>query len=256
MTPSDLFDLSGKIALVTGASRGIGEAAARALAAHGALVIVASRDIAACEAVAAAIRAAGGRAEARACHMGQLEQIERLYAGIAADHGRIDIVVNNAGVMPYFGPIADTDLRAFNKTIDVNVRGYFYSCVHAVRLMTANGGGSIVNVASVNAVQPGALLGMYSVSKAAVVSMTQAFAKECARDGIRVNALLPGPTATRLAAPLMDDPAALGQLLPRVPMGRMGQPGEMAGAIVYLASGASSYTTGACLPVDGGFLLG
>ena len=256
MTESTLFDLRGKIALVIGSSRGIGEAAARALAGYGALVIVASRDGTACELVAASIRAGGGKAEARTCHMGQLEQIEALYAAIEQTHGRVDVVVNNAGIMPYFGPIADTDLRAFDKTIDVNVRGYFYSCVHAVRLMARHGGGSIVNVASINAVQPGALLGVYSVSKAAVVSMTQAFAKECARDGIRVNALLPGPTATRLAAPLMNDPVAMGQLLPRVPMGRMGLPEEMAGAIVYFASSASSFTTGACLPVDGGVLLG
>lgn len=256
MTTNNMFDLGGKIALVTGASRGIGESVARTLAAHGALVIVSSRDLAACETVAASIRAAGGRAEARACHIGTLSQIEQLYTDIETVHGRLDILVNNAGVMPYFGPILDTDLRSFDKTIDVNVRGYFYSSVHGARLMKRNGGGSIVNVASVNAVQPGAMLGIYSISKAAVVSMTKAFAKDCAPDGVRVNALLPGATATRLAGPLMEDPTMLASLLPRIPMGRMGQPDEMAGAVLYLASPASSYTTGACINVDGGFLLG
>lgn len=254
-TPSDLFNLSGKIALVTGASRGIGESVARTLAAYGAMVIVCSRNLEACEAVAASIREDGGKAQSRACHIGDVAQIELLYADIEATHGRLDILVNNAGVMPYFGPILDTGLVAFQKTLDVNVRGYFYSSVHAAKLMAQHGGGSIVNVASINGVTPGDQLGIYSISKAAVISMTQAFARECAPSGVRVNALLPGATKTKLAAGMLDDEKMLNGFLTRVPLKRMGDPQEMAGAVLYLASSASSYTTGACLPVDGGFLV-
>lgn len=255
MTTANLFDLSGKIALVTGSSRGIGESAARTLATYGAHVIVCSRKLDGCESVAAAIRADGGKAEARACDIGNLEQIDKLFDDIASTHGRLDILVNNAGTMPYFGPIADTDLASFQKTLDVNIRGYFFSSARGVKLMAKNNGGSIINVASVNAISPGMMQGIYSISKAAVVSMTKAFAKECAEAGVRVNALLPGATATKLAATLMEDEAMLQKLLPRVPMHRMGKPNEMAGAILYFASSASSYTTGACITVDGGMVL-
>jgi NAD(P)-dependent dehydrogenase (short-subunit alcohol dehydrogenase family) len=256
MTQTKLFDLSGKTALVTGASRGIGESIAHTLAAYGAHVIVSSRKLDACESVAAAIRAAGGSAEAAACHIGEMAQIEALFGDIAERHGRLDILVNNAATNPYFGPIVDTDPASFQKTVDVNIRGYFYSSVHGARLMAKNGGGSIVNVASVNGVIPGDKQGIYSITKAAVISMTQAFAKECASSGVRVNALLPGATDTKFASALVHNPEVLKRLMPRVPLGRVAQPGEMAGAVLYLASDAASYTTGTCLNVDGGYLIG
>jgi NAD(P)-dependent dehydrogenase (short-subunit alcohol dehydrogenase family) len=256
MMPNNLFDLSGKIALVTGASRGIGESVAKMLAAYGAHVIVSSRKLDACEKVVAAIRDAGGKAEARACHIGEVAQIESLFAGIDATHRRLDILVNNAATNPYFGPIVDTDLSSFQKTVDVNIRGYFYSSVHGAKLMAKNGGGSIVNVASVNGVIPGDMQGIYSITKAAVMSMTQAFAKECATSGVRVNALLPGATDTRFASALVQNEAVLNRLMPHVPMRRVAQPDEMAGAVLYLVSNAASYTTGACLNVDGGYLIG
>jgi NAD(P)-dependent dehydrogenase (short-subunit alcohol dehydrogenase family) len=256
MTPSNLFDLTRKIALVTGASRGIGESIARTLAAHGAHVIVSSRKLDACEVVVAAIREAGGSAEAIACHIGEMPQIEALFAGIEKKHGRLDILVNNAAANPYFGPIIDTEPSAFQKTVDVNIRGYFYSSVHAAKLMARNGGGSIVNVASVNAVIPGDRQGIYSITKAAIVSMTHAFAKECASSGVRVNALLPGITDTKFASALVHNPEVLARKLPRVPMRRVAQPDEMAAAVLYLVSDAASYTTGTCLNVDGGYLVG
>jgi NAD(P)-dependent dehydrogenase (short-subunit alcohol dehydrogenase family) len=255
MNPLDMFDLSGRVALVTGASRGIGAAIARTLAAYGALVIVASRNAHACGEVAAQIRAGGGHAEARACHIGDVAQIAALFTDLEHAYGRLDILVNNAAVNPYFGPIVDTELSVFEKTIDVNVRGYFYSSTYAAKLMMKAERGAIVNVASVNAFAPGDKQGIYSISKAAVVSMTLAFARECAPAGIRVNALVPGPTDTRYAAPLVHDAAAMRELLPRLSMGRVGQPEDMAGAVLYLASDAASFTTGACLTVDGGFLL-
>jgi NAD(P)-dependent dehydrogenase (short-subunit alcohol dehydrogenase family) len=174
---------------------------------------------------------------------------------IREKHGRLDILVNNAATNPHFGSIQDTDLSAFQKTVDVNIRGYFFMSARAVQLMSTNGGGSIVNVASVNGMIPGAFQGIYSITKAAVISMTKAFAKEAAVSGIRVNALLPGATETKFASALTQNPAILNELLKHVPMNRIAQPDEMAGAVLFLVSPAGSYTTGACLNVDGGYLL-
>jgi NAD(P)-dependent dehydrogenase (short-subunit alcohol dehydrogenase family) len=254
MNPKNPFDLTGKIALVTGASRGIGEGIARLLAAQGAHVIVSSRKQDACEAVAASIREDGGKAEAYACHIGEMAQIDRLFADLEARHGRIDILINNAATNPHFGHITETDVGAFQKTVDVNIRGYFFMSSAAARLMARNGGGSIVNVASVNGVTPGAQQGIYSITKAAVISMTKAFARECAPQKVRVNALLPGATDTKFASALFHNPVILEQALSRIPMRRVAEPSEMAGAVLYLASDAASYTTGAALNVDGGYL--
>ncbi|BDU19179.1 SDR family oxidoreductase [Dyella sp. GSA-30] len=254
MTATNTFDLSGKIAIVTGASRGIGADIARLLAQHGAHVIVSSRRQADCQTVVDGIKAEGGSAEAIACHIGELEQIEALYAQVGASHGRLDILVNNAATNPYFGHILDTEPSILQKTVDVNIRGYFYMSTHGARLMIKNGGGSIVNVASVNGVVPGMQQGIYSITKAAVISMTKAFAVECAEQGVRCNALLPGLTDTKFASVLVNTPAILKQALAHVPMRRVAQPSEMAGAVLYLASDAASYTTGAVLNVDGGYL--
>jgi NAD(P)-dependent dehydrogenase (short-subunit alcohol dehydrogenase family) len=254
MAPSDSFDLSGKIALVAGGSRGIGEAIAHLLARHGAHVIVASRKIDGCEAVAAAIRAAGFSAEARRCHIGEMDDIAATFAWLGETHRRLDILINNGATNVYFGPIQDTDLGAYQKTMDVNVRGYFFMSAAAVKLMATHGGGAIVNVASVNAVVPGILQGVYSITKAAVVGMTKSFARECAPLGIRVNALLPGLTRTRLAAGLIE--GATGEMwAAHIPMTRPAEPNEMAGAVLYLVSPAASYTTGVALNVDGGYLV-
>jgi NAD(P)-dependent dehydrogenase (short-subunit alcohol dehydrogenase family) len=250
------FDLSGKVALVTGSSRGIGASIARLLAAHGAQVIVSSRKQEACEAIVAQIQGEGGKAEAIACHIGEMDSIAALFSQIRERHGRLDILVNNAAANPYFGPILDTTLEAFQKTVDVNIRGYFFASVEGGRLMKEKGGGTIVNVASINAENPGMYQGIYSVTKAAIVSMTKSFAKECAAFHIRVNALLPGATDTKFAATLVKNEKILNQLMPHVPMQRVAQPDEMAGAVLYLVSPAASYTTGSCLTVDGGFLIG
>ena len=251
--PQPTFDLTGKIALVTGASRGIGEAIAKLLAASGAHVIVSSRKAEACAPVVQAIQASGGSAEVMPCHIGEMEQIEALFLALEAKHGRLDILVNNAAANPYFGPILDTPLSAFQKTVDVNLRGYFYMSVKGAKLM-AKGGGAIVNVASVNGVIPGPFQGIYSITKAAVIAMTRAFAAECAPMKIRVNALLPGFTDTKFASALVNDPAILAKALDHIPMHRVALPEEMAGAVLFLVSDAASYTTGACLNVDGGYL--
>lgn len=254
MSGKNLFDLSGRVALVTGGSRGIGESIARLLAANGAHVIVASRKVEGCEKVAESIREGGGSAEAMACHIGELEQIDATFAAIREKHGKLDVLVNNAAANPYFGHILDTDPSAFQKTVDVNIRGYFFASTAAGKLMREKGGGSIINVASVNGVVPGPMQGIYSITKAAVISMTRAFAKECAPLGIRVNALLPGLTYTKFASALTTNDALKKTILGQIPMGRGAEPDEMAGIVLYLASDAASYTTGACINVDGGLL--
>ena len=254
MNPSDLFDLSGKVAIVTGASRGIGAEIAKLLAASGAHTIVSSRRQADCQSVVDAIVAAGGSAEALACHIGEMEQIAALFAHLEKTHGRLDILVNNAATNPQFCNVLDTDLGAFQKTVDVNIRGYYFMSIEGGKLMKENGGGSIINVASINGVSPGEFQGIYSVTKAAVISMTKVFAKECAQFGIRCNALLPGLTDTKFASALVKNDSIRNAALQRIPLKRVADPSEMAGAVLYLASSASSYTTGVALNVDGGFL--
>jgi NAD(P)-dependent dehydrogenase (short-subunit alcohol dehydrogenase family) len=257
MSVENLFSLKDKVALVTGASRGIGEGIAKLLASAGAHVIVSSRKVEGCQVIADEIIAAGGSAEAIACHIGEMDQIESCFKQIEEKHGKLDILVNNAAANPYFGHVLDTDLSAFQKTVDVNVRGYFFMSVAGGKLMKKNGGGggNIINVASVNGVIPGDFQGIYSITKSAVIAMTKTFAKECAPLGIRVNALLPGLTDTKFASALTSNDAILKQAMLHIPMKRAAMPEEMAGTVLYLASEASSYTTGTCINVDGGYLL-
>jgi NAD(P)-dependent dehydrogenase (short-subunit alcohol dehydrogenase family) len=250
----NLFDLTGKVALVTGASRGIGESIARLLAANGAHVIVSSRKIDGCEAVASSIRENGGQATALACHVGEMAQIEATFATIKNDFGKLDILVNNAAANPYFGHILDTSLAAYDKTADVNIRGYFFMSVEAGKMMKEQGGGVMLNTASVNGLSPGDMQGIYSITKAAVISMTKAFAKECGPLNIRVNALLPGLTDTKFASALTTNEHILKKALQIIPLGRVADPDEMAGTVLYLVSDASSYTTGTTVVVDGGMM--
>jgi NAD(P)-dependent dehydrogenase (short-subunit alcohol dehydrogenase family) len=252
---TQLFDLTGKIALVSGASRGIGEEIAKLLAEQGAYVIVSSRKIDDCTAVAEGIRESGGSAEAFACNIGNMDQIAELFAHIRKVHDRLDICVNNAATNPYFGHVLDTDLGAYNKTVEVNIRGYFFMSIEAGKLMRDHGGGAIVNTASINALQPGQMQGIYSITKAAVVNMTKVFAKECAPFGIRCNALLPGLTKTKFAGALFSNDDIYKMAVQSIPMGRHAEPSEMAGTVLYLVSNASSYTTGECIVVDGGMTI-
>lgn len=250
-----LFDLTGKVALVTGASRGIGEAIAKLFAEQGAHVIVSSRKAESCDDVVASITSAGGSAESMGCHIGDMDDITATFAAIREKHGRLDVLVNNAAANPYFGHILDTDLGAYNKTVEVNIRGYFFMSIEGAKLMRESGGGSIINTASINGLQPGMNQGIYSITKAAVINMTKSFAKECASLNIRVNALLPGLTKTKFAGALFENVKMHKLAMATIPMARHAEPDEMAGTVLYLASDASSYTTGESIVVDGGFTI-
>jgi NAD(P)-dependent dehydrogenase (short-subunit alcohol dehydrogenase family) len=249
-----LFDLNDRVALVTGASRGIGEAIARLLAEQGAHVVLSSRKAADLEKVRAEIEQAGGKASVMPAHVGSSADIQRLIADIEQTFGRLDILVNNAATNPYFGHISETDMGMVDKTLQVNIRGYFELSALASKLMKKNGRGAIVNIASINGVTPGWYQGIYSITKAAVINMTQAFAKECGQWGIRVNAVLPGLTDTKFASALTQNQEMLNHFLPNIPLARVAQPAEIAPAVLYLVSDAASYVTGTTLAVDGGFL--
>ncbi len=256
-----LFDLSGRVALITGASRGIGAATARLLAQQGAHVVISSRKQEDLDVVAAEINASGGKATAIAAHQGESAALHRLIGEIEAGFGRLDILVNNAATNPYFGHISDTDMGMVDKTLQVNIKGYFELAALSSKLMKKNvssgtgaGGGAIVNIASINGVKPGMFQGIYSISKAAVINMTQSFAKECAPWKVRVNAVLPGLTETKFASALTKNDQILKVALQQIPLARVAQPEEIAPAILYLVSDAASYVTGTTLTVDGGLI--
>lgn len=248
------FVLNGKVAIITGASRGIGEAIAITLADYGAHCILVSRKADALESVAGKIASRGGKAEVMACHVGDLKQIEGLYAKIKERHGRLDILINNAATNPYFGEMLGANEGVWDKTFDVNLKGPFFMIQQAASLMEASGGGSIVNVSSVNGMRPALLQGVYSITKAGLISMTQAFAKELAGKNIRVNALLPGMVNTHFAKAIMDNDVIHDIAVQMIPMKRHAEPRELAGSVLYLVSDAASFTTGASFVVDGGFL--
>lgn len=251
MSEQDL-SLKGKVALIAGASRGIGEAAAKRLARNGAMVICSSRKLDDCKRVADEIKAEGGQARAMVLHLGEAEHREAAIESIQKTEGRLDILVNNGATSPYFGEAAKTPDGAWDKTMEVNVKGPFFLSSLAIPMMSAQGGGSIINVASINGIRPGFFQGVYSVSKAAVISMTQVLAQEYGAHKIRVNALCPGLTETKLASALTSDPSLADLMKRNFSIQRVGQPEDMAAAIHFLASDASSYMTGQCLIIDAG----
>ena len=245
------FDFTGKVALIAGASRGIGEAIAHGLAEHGATVICTSRKLEACEKVADDIRAKGLKASAKTLHLGEIDTHQAVVDEIMAEHGRLDYLVNNGATNPYMGPAHQAEEWAFDKTFGVNVKGPYFLSSKCVPEMLKNGGGSIVNVASIDGLNPGIFRVIYGMTKSAVINMTKGFAIEYGQQGIRVNALLPGFTDTKLASALKENPMAQ-KLIQTLPIQRMAQPDEMVGAVMFMLSDEGSYFTGQTMVVDGG----
>jgi len=248
-------DLNGKVAIVNGASRGIGEAIARGLAACGAQLVLTSRSEESVQEVADSITGNGGKAVAKACHAGNMEDIEALFEFVRSEFGRLDILINNAATNPYYGPAAGLTPAAFDKTVQVNLKGPYFMTSAAIPLMMESGGGSVVNVSSITAVNPLPGQAVYSMTKAGLVSLTKAFAKEYGPQGIRVNAILPGVVKTRFAAALTEDPRVQ-KWISRLPVPRAGQPEDMVAGVLYLVSDQAGYTTGTTLVMDGGATLG
>lgn len=253
---TDSASIVGKVALVTGSSRGIGQAIAELFAARGAEVVVCSRRQGAVDEVAAGIRARGGKAHAFAAHVGKLEEIERLLARLG-DHGlAVDILVNNAGISPpVTGTFCDTPPALWDKIMDVNLRGPFFLTAAIAKQMIARGaGGSIVNISTTSARMAQPEIGAYCVSKAALDAMTRVFARELGPRGIRVNGISCGVIKTVMGEHTLSDPQRYADFMRISPIKRPGLPEEVAAATLFLASGAASYTTGETMTVDGGVL--
>lgn len=250
------FDLTGKVALITGASRGIGRAIALAYAEAGARVVLASRKLADLEAVAEQVQVGGGEALAVAAHTGDGDAVLQLVQRAVDAYGGVDILVNNAATNPHFGPILSADDGQWDKILDVNVKGYFRMVKAVAPIMQERGGGKIINMASVAGRTPLPFMGVYCVSKAAVLMLTEVLAVELAPLNIQVNAIAPGFVKTKFSSALWGDLKVYDALLRSVPQRRMAGADELTGIALYLASSASSFTTGATFVVDGGQLVG
>lgn len=249
-----LFNLQDKVAIVTGSSKGIGEAIARGLAEFGAKVVVSSRKQEAVDAVVEAFRADGLEAHGIACHVGDESQLESLVDATVEKYGGVDILVNNAATNPFYGPLTQVDSETFEKIMNTNVKSCHVLGNKVYPIMKSRGGGSIINISSVGGIKAPDGIAIYGVSKAALIMLTQVQAKEWGPDGVRVNAICPGLIKTKFSAALWQNEQLLKMVERNVPARRIGEPDEMAGLAVYLASDASTYCTGGAYVADGGFL--
>ena len=245
---SKQFNLEGKVAIVTGSSKGIGKAIAKGLAENGAQVVFSSRSQEACDAVVNEFQLAGLKAIGIACHIGKADQRENLVTQTIGAFGRIDILVNNAAINPVFGPIEDVDPAIFDKIMEVNVKAPWSLSNLVLPHLKAHKNGSIINIASVEALTPGFGLGIYSTSKAAILMLSK-------NHGIRVNAICPGLIKTKFSAALWQNEKILGKIQKTLPSERMGMPEEMVGLACLLASDAGGYMTGGVYTADGGYMI-
>ncbi|MBL7873270.1 MAG: glucose 1-dehydrogenase [Cyclobacteriaceae bacterium] len=249
------FDLTGKVAVITGASKGIGEAIARLYGSAGAQVVVSSRKQEAVDRVATSINSAGGKARGIACNMGDMNDVQKLITETITAFGRIDILVNNAATNPTFGPVIETNEAAFDKIMNVNVKGPFELAKKAYPFMKEKKSGSIINISSIGGLRPEAGLGIYSMSKAALISLTKVMAKEWGDDNIRANVICPGLIKTKLSEALWSNDKIMHTMMKMLPIKRVGTPGEIAALALFLGSDASAYCTGSVFTADGGFTL-
>lgn len=248
-----LFQLDNKVAIVTGASKGIGEAMARGLAEFGAKVVISSRKRKSVDAVAESFKNDGLEAIAIAANMGNVEEAHALVDQTVDAYGGIDIIINNAAANPVFGPIQNTEERAFDKIIDVNLKGPFELCKKAYPILKQRGGGSIMHISSIGGLTPERGIGIYSVSKAGLINLTKAMAQDWGADNIRVNAICPGLIKTKFSEALWGDEPILERFLQHIPLNRVGTSDDIAGLAVYLASDAAAYCTGGVYLIDGGY---
>lgn len=255
MKISERFQLKGKVAIVTGASKGIGKFIAMALAQQGAHVVVSSRKLEAVSEVAEEFKKRGWNATAFPCHMGDIEQIQTLVNSTIKHLGGIDIIVNNAASNPVFCPIQEADDNAFDKIMEVNVQGPLRLCRMAFESMKTRGGGSIINIASIEGITPGQGLGLYSISKAALIQLTKVLAREWGADQIRVNAICPGLVETKFSEALTQNEKILKMVMMKQALPQLAQPDDIAGLAAYLASDAASFVTGAVITADGGYTI-
>ena len=255
MRISEKFRLNGKVAIVTGASKGIGEYIAQALGQQGAQVVLASRKQAAVDEVAARFQEEGIDATGIATHMGELGQVRALVEQTRQRYGGVDIVVNNAATNPVFGPVVDTDGEVFGKIMQVNVNGPLQLAKQAYVSMKERGGGSVINISSVEGLTPGTGLGLYSVSKSALISLTKVLAREWGRDGIRANVICPGLINTKFSQALISNDRILKQVLSQQALPQVAEPEDIAGLALFLASEAASFCTGGVYTADGGYTI-
>ena len=248
-----LFQLDNKVAIVTGASKGIGEAMARGLAEFGAKVVISSRKRESVDAVAESFQNDGLEAIAIAANMGNVEEAQTLIDQTVDAYGGIDIIINNAAANPVFGPIQNTEERAFDKILDVNLKGPFELCKKAYPILKQRGGGSIINISSIGGLTPEHGIGIYSVSKAGLINLTKAMAQDWGSDNIRVNAICPGLIKTKFSEALWGNEPTLDRFLQQIPLNRVGTSEDIAGLAVYLASDAAAYCTGGVYLIDGGY---
>ena len=248
-----LFQLDNKVAIVTGASKGIGEAMARGLAEFGAKVVISSRKRESISAVAESFKNDGLEAIAVVANMGNVEDAHALVDQTVDAYGGIDIIINNAAANPVFGPIQNTEERTFDKIIDVNLKGPFELCKKAYPILKERGGGSIMHISSIGGLTPERGIGIYSVSKAGLINLTKAMAQDWGADNIRVNAICPGLIKTKFSEALWGNEPILERFLQHIPLNRVGTSDDIAGLAVYLASDAATYCTGGVYLIDGGY---
>lgn len=246
------FSLEGKVAIITGASRGIGRAISLRFAQAGAQVVVSSRKLDNVKAVAGEIVESGGEALPVQAHVGRPADVTALVERAAAAFGRVDIAVNNAATNPHFGPLLDADEGHWDKILDTNLKGCYRVCKAVVPHMAARGGGKIINMASIAGLRPSPGMGVYGISKAALIMLTQVLAQDLGSANIQINAIAPGVIKTRFSQLLWQTPQFAEPMLNRLPASRFGEPDDVAGLALYLASAASDYVTGAVMVVDGG----